>query len=1177
MIDGYLIGTLAVAYLATLFLIAWFGDFWLRAWHSSTGRPLIYALSIAVYCTSWTFFGSVGWASSTGYDFLAVYIGPILMFTLGTGIIVRIVRLAKAQNITSVADFLASRYGKSPAVAALVTCVAVIGTLPYIALQLRAIVVSIETLLGVESLLPASLGGSYYIETGLVIAIALAVFTILFGTRHIDTTEHQDGLILAIATESLIKLMAFLTVGIFVVFYAFGSAGNFIEQLQNRPEVAELRNASISGSTILTVGLLSFIAILLLPRQFHVTVVENHSEAEIRRASWLLPLYLVLINLFVMPIAAAGLMLIPPDAANPDMFVLSVPLAKSADSVATIAFIGGLSAATAMVVVETVALSIMVCNGLVVPLLLSQHAIEQHGADDLYDRLLTVRRAAIIIILLLCYIVYRTVGGVGNLAGLGLISFAAIAHLGPAFFGGLIWRRATTRGAIAGIVSGTALWAYTLVLPWVAQAGWMPQSLIDQGPFGLAFLRPQALMFVDFEPLTHGVFWSLSVNVAMYVGISMLRAPKPIERLQAHIFVVNESAVSPQQPAFRFWRTSIALGDLQATAARYLGPERAERAFNEFLSSRNMPDNPRSEADIHTLRFTEHLLSSAVGAASARLVLSLMLRRGDVGSQSALKLLDDASEALQYNRDLLQSALDQVRHGISVFDRDNRLICWNRQFRQLLELPAELGRVGVPLDHILRCCAERGDFGEGDIDELIADRLMLLSVTRETFQERFHGGERILEFRTSQMPQGGFVTTYLDITDRVRSANALSRANLTLEQRVRERTAELVKVNEALETAKAMADASNLDKTRFIAAASHDILQPMNAARLYTSSLLERSLPSEDERIAKSIDASLLAVEEILQALVDISRMDAGRLNAEIQAVSLAELLERLKVDFDPIATEKGLVLKVMPTTCWVRSDPQLLRRVLQNLIANAIKYTDTGKVLVGVRRHADTIELQVVDTGPGIPADKQAEIFKEFHRLDNATGTQQGLGLGLSIVDRIGRILSHDIGLRSTIGRGTCFFVRMPLAEAPLSAATVERQMLPLTRRLNGTQILCIENEPSVQEGMRTLLEGWHCDVITAASTDDALTALRQSDRAVDMILADFHLDHGETGVEAIVAIRNEFDADLPAAIITADHSTEVLRELRELGVPVLRKPVKAGALRAVVTQLTRRQVAAE
>ncbi len=1180
MMDGTLIATLALTYLVTLFLIAWFGDFWLRAWHSSAGRPLIYALSIAVYCTSWTFFGSVGWASQTGYDFLAVYIGPILMFAVGWPVILRIVRLAKAQNITSVADFLASRYGKSPSVAALVTCVCVIGTLPYIALQLRAITVSIETMLGTQEILPSAIAGIGLFDSGLIVAISLAVFSLLFGTRHIDATEHQDGLILAIATESLIKLIAFLTVGIFVVFYAYGGAGEFFAELRNRPEVAELRNISIGGGTMITVGLLSFICILLLPRQFHVTVVENHSEREIRRASWLLPLYLVLINLFVVPIAAAGLMLLPAGSSNPDMFVLSIPLSQNATAVATVAFIGGLSAATAMVVVETVALSIMVCNGLIVPFLLRQRANEYDPAASdgrgLYDELLLVRRTAIIAILLLCYAVYRTVGGVGNLAGLGLISFAAIAQLGPAFFGGLVWRRATTSGAIAGIVVGTALWAYTLVLPWVIQAGWMPQSILDDGPFGLTLLRPQALFFVDFEPLPHGVFWSLGLNVAAYVAASLLRSPRPIERLQSHVFVVNENVVPPQQPAFRFWRSSITLGDLESTVARYLGPERARRSFRSLFLERELPYNHHAEADLHTLRYTEHLLSSAIGAASARLVLSLVLRRGDVGSQSALRLLDDATEALQHNRDLLQSALDQVRHGISVFDRDNRLICWNRQFRELLDLPVDLARVGVPLDHILRECAERGHFGEGNIDQLVAERLTLLAVSGDTFQERFDAGRRIIEFGTARMPQGGFVTTYLDITDRVRNASALAEANQTLEQRVRERTAELQKVNSDLAVAKAKADAVNRDKTRFIAAASHDILQPMNAARLYTSSLLEHHLSPELMKIANSIDASLLAVEEILRALVDLSRMDAGRLQPDLRPVSLGDLLERLRVEFQPMAESKGLGFTVVPSSCWVHSDPKLLSRVLQNLIANAIKYTPSGRVLVGARRHGKTIELQVIDTGPGIAPDKQAEIFKEFHRLQSDAGAEHGIGLGLSIVDRISRILDHHVGVRSTPGSGACFFVHMALTEAPAVPA-VDIPPVLATGPLNGLHVLCIDNEPAVLEGMQTLLQGWQCIVTAAPSAAAAIAQIKASSHPIDIILADYHLDAGATGPEAIAALRAHLKADIPAAIITADHSSIVNNELAALDLPVLRKPVKAGALRALLTGLARRQVAAE
>lgn len=1176
MLDGQLIWTLAIAYLGLLFLVAWAGDYWLRSRQRSDGRPLIYALSIAVYCSSWTFFGSVGWASTTGYDFLAVYIGPILMFTVGGPIILRTVRLAKAQNITSVADFLASRYGKSPVVAGLVTGVLVAGTLPYIALQIKAIVVSIETLSNsaASEINAAPFAFNFPIEIGLAITVILALFTVLFGTRHIDATEHQDGLMLAIAGESLVKLMAFLAVGFFVVFYAFGGPTAFIEAFRTSPETQHLRNVSISGSTLLTVGLLSFICILLLPRQFHVTVVENHSEQEIRRASWLLPLYLILINLFVVPIAAAGLILIPQHTAVSDMYVLSIPMSQGASAITTIAFVGGLSAATAMVVVETVALSIMVCNGFIVPLLLRQSRTGTPTHYNFPSFLIYARRASIVVILLMCYAVYRTVGGVGNLAAIGLIAFAAIAQLAPAFFGGLVWHRATARGAIAGILVGTAVWAYTLVVPWIVQAGWMPYTLLTEGPFGIAILKPQALFFLEFEQLPHGVFWSLGANITAYITVSLLHTPEPIERLQAHVFIDNETIDLGQQPSFRLWRSSILIGDLQSTAARYMGPERAERSFRDFLEDNGLPNDPQAEADIQTLRFTEHLLSRVIGAASARLVMSLMLRRGDVSNKSALRLLDDASEALQYNRDLLQSALDQVRHGISVFDRNNKLICWNRQFRQLLDLPPDLGKVGVPLDHILRACAERGDFGAGNVDNLVANRLTQMTLQHQTFQEHFQDGERIIEFRTSEMPQGGIVTTYLDIGDRVRSASALERVNLTLEQRVRERTAELVKVNEALELAKRKADELNLDKTRFIAAASHDLLQPMNAARLYTSSLLERPLAPDDARIAQSIDASLIAVEEILQTLVDLSRMDAGRLEADIQPVSLASVLERLRVEFDPITRKKGLEFEVIPSSSWVRSDPQLLHRLLQNLISNAIRYTSQGKVLVGVRHRVGLIEVQVLDTGPGIHAARRAEIFKEFHRLDSSASSGRGMGLGLSIVDRIGRMLDHHVGLRSTPGQGSCFFVRLQQVEAPTEPI---KPVVNPAFALNGIHVLCIDNEAEVLDGMATLLSGWQCIVTTARSGDEALSRLQSHDHSVDIVLADYHLDHDVTGDAVIAKLRTVLGPDLPAAIITADHSPEVHRTLREREIPVLRKPVKAGALRATISRLARRPLAAE
>src|SRR5262245_15338518 len=1179
MIEGWAIILLALAYVSSLFALAWYADRTFRARKGGAVRPVIYALSLAVYCTSWTFFGSVGFAASTGYTFFAVYLGPILLFALGWRLLGRIVRLAKSQNITSIADFLAARYGKSQAVGAIVTIIAVVGSLPYVALQLKAVALSVTTLLGALPLQLLDLR----VDTALVIALTMAAFAVLFGTRHIDATEHQEGLIVAVAAESLVKLAAFLTVGFFVVFSVFGGVGPFLERASSHTEVQRLFGSELHAGFWLTVTFLSFVCIVLLPRQFHVTVVENNSETEVRRAAWLFPVYLVLINLFVVPIAAAGLMTLSDGSVAPDMYVLGLPIAAGAEAITLFAFVGGLSAATAMVIVESVALAIMVCNGLAVPLLLRGRAEAARGQLDMAWRLLVVRRAAIFGIILLGYLFYLLIesGRPHALVSIGLVSFAATAQLAPAFFGGLIWRRATASGAIAGIVAGFAVWAYTLLLPWIIEAAWLPRSIMTEGPFGLGFLAPQALFHSQLDPLTHGVLWSMAANIIGYVAGSLLKAPEPVERLQAHLFALSDLPRAPVAPPLRMWRSSITAGELQRTVARYLGAERAERSFQEYAQSSGTPLAPSAEADIHLVRFTEHLLASAIGAASSRLVLSLLLRRGDAGSHSALKLLDDATEALQYNRDLLQSALDQVRHGLSVFDKDMQLICWNRQFRELLGLPAELGRVGTPLDRILRICAERGDFGTGDVNKLVADRSMKLAVTNETFQVQLDGGKRTLEIRTSPMPQGGIVTTYSDITERVEAAEALARSNETLERRVQERTAELTEVNQALAIAKGKADEANLDKTRFLAAASHDVLQPLNAARLYATSLVERRIAEPESKLARNIDASLEAVEEILNVLIEISRLDAGRLEPDITIFALNDVFERLEVEFQPLAREKGLELKIVPTGLWVSSDRRLLRRMLQNLVSNAIKYTTKGKVLLGVRRDGSSLSIQVHDTGPGIPITKRSLIFKEFQRLEETAQSVRGLGLGLAIVERIGKVLDHAIELHSVPGHGSLFAVVVPGAE-PRRATPSTAVVTPAVGHLAGLNVLCIDNEPDVLNALCILLEGWGCTAIAAVNEAEAGTRLRTAGNGVDIVLADYHLD-GTTGLDALASLQpdltGKFGGEPPIIVITADHSAEVQRAVRARGYALLRKPLKAAALRALMFQLTRHRpaVAAE
>jgi len=1181
-LDGWTIVIVAFAYVSLLFVVAWIGDGFIRTRKHGGGRPLTYSLSLAVYCTSWTFFGSVGLSAATGYDFLPVYLGPIIVFFFGWRFLQRITRLAKSQNITSVADFLAARYGKSPAVAALVTLIAVAGTLPYIALQLKAAAVSVETLIGrgsLESLLNSADG---IVDTALVVAACMALFAVLFGTRHIEATEHQEGLMLAIAAESVVKLMAFLTVGIFVVFWLFDGPRDLAALVSESPGVEAIFTMGFNGGAWLTITFLSLVCIVLLPRQFHVTVVENNSDREIQRARWLFPLYLVAINIFVAPIAAAGLLTVPRSISEPDMFVLALPMAAHAQSITLIAFLGGLSAATAMVIVDSVALAIMVCNGLVMPLLVKRRGKLSGQKDDggelsdMTSTLLAIRRLSIVAILGLGYLFYRALGQVHGLATIGLLSFAAIAQLAPAFIGGLFWRKGTALGAISGIVAGFALWFYALMVPWIIRAGFLPASILTDGPFGLGFLKPQTLFYLQFEPLTHGVIWSLGANILAYITMSLLRAPMPIERLQAHLFIVEDAPRPAATPSFRLWRTTITNEDLQRTAARYLGAERAERSFQDYASSRAIMLRSFAEADIATIRFTEHLLTSAIGAASARLVLSLLLRRSDAGSQSALRLLDDATEALQYNRDLLQSAIDQVRHGLSVFDKDLRLVFWNRRFREMLDVPTDLGRVGVPLDRILRTCAERGDFGPGEVNALVADRLSKLTVTRETFQERFDDGRRIIEVRTAPMPQGGFVSTFSDITERMQAAAELAKANESLERRVLERTNELLEANQALAVAKMQADEANLDKTRFIAAASHDILQPLNAARLYATSLIERPLEPTDASIAHNIDAALQSVEEIFSALIEISRLDAGRQAPEISDFALGELLDQLELEFAPQAREKGLELRFVRTQAWVSSDRRLLRRILQNLVSNAIKYTPAGKVLVGTRRKGGRLSIGVYDTGLGIRPSDQTLIFKEFQRLDGAAATERGIGLGLSIVERICRMLDYEVAIRSEVGRGSHFSIALPRAEPRIVTLPRARGRVRPSS-ISGRVCLCIDNERQVLDGMETLLTGWDCIVLTARNTEEALAAIEESSVVPDIVLADFHLD-SETGIAAIGALRRRYGRDLPAVIITADRTHELRREAAAIGAVVLNKPLKVASLRAVISQFaSRRAPAAE
>ena len=848
-------------------------------------------------------------------------------------------------------------------------------------------------------------------------------------------------------------------------------------------------------------------------------------------------------------------------AGDADLYVLALPFALDQPILTLVAFIGGFSAATAMVIVASVALSIMVSNDIVIPVVLRRNLIggvEQQ--DDLSRMLLRIRRLAIFFVLLLGYAYYRAATGKAGLASMGLLAFAAVAQVAPTLIGGLFWRNANARGAMAGMLSGLVVWAYLLFLPsiGVADNAYVAETV-------LGFLFPGVTIFTGAtaDPLVNATLLSMMVNIGAYVIGSLTRNPTSLERLQAGTFIRPKPRL---ERAFRGRRTKVTVKDLKTTIAKYLGEERMQRSFHTYERQvgRWLEDNVPADAAI--VHFSEQLLGSAIGSSSARLVLSLVLQRIDDTPTDTDWLLDQASEALQYNQDMLQTALGQMDQGIAVFDSEGTLTVWNRRFRQLLDLPEYVGQVGFPLSDIVDILIQRGDIREEERQAALARTM--------TFDEPFalvlSGGERIVEVRTNAMPEKGFVSTYTDITDRVAADRALKQVNETLEQRVAERTVELTRVNTELAEARAAAEEANISKTRFFAAAGHDILQPLNAARLYSSSLVERLGETENREMVRNIDSSLESVEAILGAVLDISRLDTGAMKARVQTVALKDLLKRIETDFAPVARAKNLKFTVLSSSLAIRTDPNLLRRVVQNLVSNAIKYTNSGKVLVGVRRAGDHAFIQVLDSGIGIPASKFRTVFKEFARLDEGARTAPGLGLGLSIVDRISRVLSHPVELQSTPGHGTSFKVRVPVDVAASRHVADKPAVVPASDEpLRGLRVLCIDNEPKILDGMRLLLSGWGCTVTLAESAAAVEALVAAGPPALDAVIADYHLDDG-TGLAAIATLRAALGREVPALLVTADRTPDVRAEAERGNIAVQTKPVRPASMRAWLTQFS-------
>ncbi|HET8541077.1 MAG TPA: ATP-binding protein [Anaeromyxobacter sp.] len=657
MLERSVIVLASFSYLGVLFAIARYGDKRAEAGRSIIANPYIYALSLAVYCSTWTFYGSVGRAASSGIGFLPVYLGPTLMVALWWYVWRKVIRISKTYRITSIADFVASRYGKSQALGGLVTVIAVLGIIPYISLQLKAISQSFTILLHHPALvMPAQAAERpFFQDSALYIAMMLAAFTILFGTRHLDATERHEGLVAAIAFESVVKLLAFLAVGAFVTYVVYDGVGDIFARAQHDPRLRGLLTVPPSPASYGTwafVTVLSMLSIMFLPRQFQISVVENVDEGHLGKAIWLFPLYLLLINLFVLPLALGGLMLFAGRGVDADTFVLTLPMSLNRDGLALFAFLGGLSAGTGMVIVETIALSTMVCNDLVMPVLLRQRWLRLNERRDLSGLLIAIRRLAIAAILILGYIYFRAAGEAYALVAIGLISFAAVAQFAPAILGGIYWKGGTRAGAMSGLVAGFAVWAYTLALPSFAKSGWLPRAFLTDGLFGIALLRPLELFgLTGLDEISHALFWSLLANVALYVGVSLAGRPAVAERNQAALFVdvfLHTHGVDRS----RTWRGSASVQELLALTGRFLGPERAHEGFLAYARRRGLPDPRALVADADLVHFAETLLAGAIGSASARVMVASTVQEEPPTLDEVMDILDEASQVRAYSHQL---------------------------------------------------------------------------------------------------------------------------------------------------------------------------------------------------------------------------------------------------------------------------------------------------------------------------------------------------------------------------------------------------------------------------------------------------------------------------------------------------------------------------------------------
>lgn len=1174
MFSNWLLVSVSIGYIGLLFLIAYLGGKY-RNKLKTKQQTIIYALSLGVYCTSWGFLGTTAQAAHHSFTYISVYLAPILLFVFAWPFIQRIIKTSLQLRITSIADLLSARFGKSQSLAIVITLVTLIGTMPYIALQLKAIIFSYQILQETPDL-PIW-------QLGLIVSTILAVFTIIFGIRTIDITERHPGVMIAIAFESLVKLIAFLLVGIFVCFIVYDSPLDIWNLSKDSISLEEqFSSSSLVGLFgLLIIGLSAF---LCFPRQFQVMFVEIKEKKVSNLARWLLPLYLLIFAFFAGPLGLAG-NLNYGTSLSADAYVLFLPAYNGQLWLSLFAFLGTVSAASSMVIVSTIALSTMLSNEIVFPLMFRYSNKQHDDFNHFQSQLLLIRKALVLLVVFLSYGLLL-LSPPDTLSSLGEVAFGAIAQIGPALVVAFYWRRATLSGVLSGICSGFIIWtAFNL----------LPQLGIYEHP----------LATTDLPKTTVITLIGLLINIIMLWLVSLVTRQSIREQMQSKFFYKTRTKTQwslPTQP-------KVDIVELKFLIARFIGQEKANECFKQFYSAHHSKNN--KEFNEAVLFHAENTLARVLGSASAKLVTSLAIDgRGMAFDQVAKLVEDNSNQQLEFSRTVLQSAIENVSEGISVIDSSLQLVAWNRQYLDIFNYPDSFIYIGCPISQLIHFNLSQQGYFVNDIDAQVKKRIQYIKEGSHHNSEYKLQNGKTIRIEGNPITGGGFVMIFSDITKYRQTEKVLKDENTDLESRVRYRTAELeqanrelAQANSELAQAQAKAEQAHIKKSQYLKACSHDLLQPLSAARLFSSAItLSSRVNNEEREQIKKIDNSLEIANNLLLDLNEIARIESGNILPTIAPVEINYLFSMLTSEFTALTTEYQIDFHFKTSKLYIASDITLLARIVQNFLSNAFRYAhrfdnNNSKVLLGCRRQGNELSIQVFDNGPGIPEHKQQQVFEQFTQLhtENAIGPK-GLGLGLNIAQSLANILNHKIDLKSQVNRGCLFSVNVPICQAPVIHTQAPQ---PASMSLQGVGVLCIDNEKTILSGMSELLSAWQCHVFTAMNAQQAKEIYADHEDEIDILLVDFQLTGHQSdneplsnkvyaneqhlpsysqdrvnGIELIEQLRAMSHYALPAILITATTDNNLMSLAKQADIGYLRKIIKPIALRSLMSSLLSKEL---